>query len=241
MAKFRTIFERSEQKYLISDAQYAALMEKISDHLREDEYGKSTVCNLYFDTPSQRVIHRSMEKPLYKEKLRLRCYGVPNNESNAFVELKKKFKGVVYKRRICLPYEEAYAWLCQDGTPPERADLRQIVGEIEWFRKMYSPLGPAFLIACERRALFDKENPDLRITFDENIRFRTFDLDLRNGVGGTPILPKDQRLMEIKAAGALPRWLIEALNGNKIYPTSFSKYARSFNQYLVEGERTYVG
>ena len=241
MAKFRTIFERNEQKYLITDAQYTAFLEAVSDHLREDEYGKSTVCNLYFDTPSHRVIHRSMEKPLYKEKLRLRCYGTPRDDSNAFVELKKKYKKVVYKRRICLPYKEAYDWLCCDGTPPDRPNIRQIVGEIEWFRKFYSPLAPMFLIACERRALFAKNDPNLRITFDEDIRFRTWDLDLRHGAAGTPILPSDQRLMEIKAAGALPRWLIDALNGNRIYPTSFSKYARSYNQYLIEGEHTYVG
>ena len=95
MAKFRTIFARNEQKYLVTDAQYTAFLEAVSDYLREDEYGKSTVCNLYFDTPSHRVIQRSMEKPLYKEKLRLRCYGAPHDDSNAFVELKKKYKKVV--------------------------------------------------------------------------------------------------------------------------------------------------
>lgn len=241
MAKFRTIFQRKEQKYLINDAQYAALMEILPLHMREDEYGKSTVCNLYFDTPSHRIIRRSMEKPVYKEKLRLRCYGIPKEDSNAFVELKKKFEGIVYKRRICLPYAVAYAWLCEDGAPPAEPALRQIVGEVQWFRQFYGQISPSILIACERRALFDRNNPDLRITFDEAIRFRTHDLDLRHGAAGTTILPSDQRLMEIKAVGALPRWLVDALNSCQAYPMSFSKYARSYTKFLSEGDLSHVG
>lgn len=241
MAKFRTIFQRNEQKYLLDETQYTLLTAAIAPYMREDEYGKSTICNLYFDTPSHRVIRRSMEKPVYKEKLRLRCYGIPQDYSNAFVELKKKFQKVVYKRRICMPYARAHAWLCENGAPPEEPALRQIAAEVEWFRHYYGQVAPSFLIACERQALFATDDPNLRITFDENIRFRTGDLDLRHGAQGTAILPPGRRLMEIKAAGALPRWLIDILNGNRIYPTSFSKYAQSFNKYLVEGEPSYVG
>ena len=90
--KITSIFKRYEKKYLINDAQFRALSEKIGDLFTPDEFGKSVIMNIYFDTPTDMLIRRSIDKPVYKEKLRLRTYGVPNDDSNAFVEIKKKFK-----------------------------------------------------------------------------------------------------------------------------------------------------
>jgi hypothetical protein len=171
------------------------------------------------------LIRRSLDKPLYKEKLRLRTYGVPNDDSNAFVEIKKKFKKVVYKRRVKMKYVEAYNYLINGAPPPEST---QITKEIDWFMKSYENVVPAMVISYERLAMFSNEDKNLRITFDNNIWWRREDLDLRKGAYGQDLLPPKHYLMEIKIPGAMPVWLASALYELNIYPISFSKYGRAY-------------
>ena len=123
-----SIFERKEIKYPISSRQHDELLGLLSGRILPDEYGLTTVCNIYFDTPDHRLIRESIEKPMYKEKLRLRTYGVPGEGSTAFLELKKKFDGIVYKRRETMPYSEAWDLLV-NRVPPARQT--QILKEIE--------------------------------------------------------------------------------------------------------------
>jgi len=223
--KITSIFKRYEKKYLINDAQFRALSEKIGDLFTPDEFGKSVIMNIYFDTPTNILIRRSIEKPVYKEKLRLRTYGRPDDDSNAFVEIKKKFKKVVYKRRVKMKYSEAYDYLINGAPPPKQT---QITNEIDWFLKYYGDVRPAMVISYERVAMFSKENRDLRITYDENILWRRTDLDLRSGAYGEALLPEKHYLMEIKIPGAMPVWLAHTLDELKIYPTSFSKYGMAY-------------
>ena len=96
-------FERRELKYRITDAQRAALEAAFDARMVPDEHGESTICNIYYDTADYRLIRASLEKPAYKEKLRLRSYGVTEPGGEVFLELKKKYKGIVYKRRITPP------------------------------------------------------------------------------------------------------------------------------------------
>ena len=100
-------FERRELKYRITDAQRAALEAAFGTQMIPDEHGESTICNIYYDTADYRLIRASLEKPAYKEKLRLRSYGVTEPGGEVFLELKKKYKGIVYKRRITLPEDAA--------------------------------------------------------------------------------------------------------------------------------------
>ncbi len=223
MPKFTGVFRRVEIKYRLSPEKREALRAAVLPRVRPDEYGRTTVCSLYFDTPDRRLIRTSLEGPVYKEKLRLRTYGVPEEESHAFVELKKKFQGVVYKRRVVLPYRAAWAWLCEGSAPPEET---QITREIEWFLDFYGGLEPADVLCADRLA-YDGEG-DLRITLDENIRWRGADLDLLYGDGGEPLLAPGETLMEIKASGGMPLWLSDALNRLEIWPTAFSKYGRAY-------------
>lgn len=223
--KITSIFKRYEKKYLISSEQYDALTQMTADLFSPDEFGRSTIMNIYFDTPSSLLIRRSIEKPVYKEKLRLRTYGRPTDDSNAFVEIKKKFKKVVYKRRVKMKYQEAYDYLI-NGAPPPKAT--QITNEIDWFMKYYGDVRPAMVISYERLAMFSNENKALRITYDRNILWRRHDLDLRCGAYGEPLLPEGYYLMEIKIPGAMPVWLAHMLDELKIYPASFSKYGRAY-------------
>lgn len=226
MAKYNSIFKRTEKKYLISQKQKAELLKAIGDRLSPDKFGESTVSNIYFDTEDYRLIRASIEKPtVYKEKLRLRCYGKVTDESLCFVELKKKYKGVVYKRRVDMKYCDAIGWLCHGILPEENT---QIEKEINSFITFYGLLKPAAAIFYDRSAYFYKDDPTLRITFDSNIRFRTEHTDLTDGEDGKVILGKEEYIMEIKTPAAMPLWLTAELDRLKIYPSSYSKYGTAY-------------
>lgn len=227
MAKGLT-FERSEKKYLLTTAQYRAFRAILDEHMTADKYARYTVCNLYFDTLHNDLIRRSIEKPRYKEKLRLRAYGTVTDDDKVFLEIKKKYKGVVYKRRIRVPYGEIRDYLA-NGTPPP-SDHGQIFREIDYFIHFYD-VKPKLFLSYDRIALCGVgEEKGLRITFDRNIRSRTDRLDLAIPPDGETLLDEDIWLMELKAPGAVPLWLSAALTELKIYPTSFSKYGRIYTR-----------
>lgn len=226
---YQDCFKRVELKYQVSARQKRVLLDAMREHMRPDEFGKSTICNLYFDTPDYLLIRRSLEKPVYKEKLRLRSYGVAQDDSQVFLELKKKYKGVVYKRRIAMDSHAAMDALLRGKKLQSES---QIAHEIEAFRSFYRELSPAVYLSYEREAFYGKDDHDLRITFDERILWRQQDMDLRIAPYGSPILPPGQSLMEIKIAGAMPLWLVRLLSENGIYQTSFSKYGNAYQQML---------
>ena len=234
MGNLTYVFERVERKFLLTPSQYEGLMRVLPEYMQADQYGESTILSLYLDTADSLLIRRSLEKPVYKEKLRLRSYGVPGDGDNVFLEMKKKVQGVVYKRRICLPLDRAMACLAQ-GTIPAAGG--QIGREIAYMLRRYR-LRPAVLLAYDRTAYAELEpSPNqLRITIDRDIRSRQTDLDLRLGAAGESLLAPGMRLMEIKTAHAIPLWLCAALDQNEIRPTSFSKYGRVYEAHMRAGQ-----
>ena len=110
---FQTIFKRYEMKYMLTIEQKQRLLDIMAPYMALDQYGRSSIRNIYFDTNTYRLIRNSIEKPIYKEKLRIRSYGRAAEDSTVFVELKKKYNHVVYKRRISLPEAEAMEWVCR--------------------------------------------------------------------------------------------------------------------------------
>lgn len=228
---YQNIFERYEKKYLLSREQYRQITNALSYNTVPDEYGESRVCSLYYDTPDHRLIRASLEKPFYKEKLRLRCYGIPGDNSNCFVELKKKCDGIVYKRRICTGYRAGIGYLAGEEY---NLDNAQISREIDYFLQYYHNIAPAMACFYDRHAIYDRNDPALRITFDRNIICRDYDLDLRRGVYGSRLLPDGKILMELKIPGAMPVWLADLLDVLKIFPTSFSKYGTAYRRLILE-------
>jgi len=195
------VFKRYEYKYLLTIEQKEKILKTMEPYMKLDAYGKTTIRNLYFDTDTYLLIRRSLEKPIYKEKLRLRSYAQTDSDSQIFVELKKKYKKVVYKRRISMSEEEAMLWFRHNMTPDEKS---QIINEIEYFLQYYKKLHPTMFISYEREAYYGNDNTDFRITFDDNILCRQTDLSLQCGIYGTPILPDGIVLMEIKCSGGIP-------------------------------------
>lgn len=229
------IFQRYEIKYLLDGGQRAAMERAFREHMLPDAHGESTICNIYYDTPDYRLVRASLEKPVYKEKLRMRSYGQVMPEERVFLELKKKYKGVVYKRRIELAADCAAAYM--DGLAPLPYDC-QIGREIDYFRCYYRALQPAVYLCYDRSAWFSREDANLRATFDRNIRWRQEDMSLSALPGGETLLLPHESLFEVKTAGAIPMWLVQALDQAGVQKCSFSKYGEAYK--LFHKERTGV-
>ena len=225
----KNVFQRYELKYLLTPEQKTAVLTAMADQMRLDRYGRTTIRNLYFDDDSYRLIRRSIEKPSSKEKLRVRSYGRAEHDSPVFVELKKKYDGVVYKRRVSLPESVAMDWLTGGKRPVDS----QICREIDYFIEFYKGLRPSVFLSYEREAYFPLNGREFRVTFDENIFARREDLSLTSDAYGFAVLPEGRTLMEIKCPGAIPLWMASVLSKNKIYKTSFSKYGRTYVDYLL--------
>ncbi len=227
--EYQGVFERYEKKYLLTEETYRQVAKQLRGHMQPDRYGPSTICNVYFDTPDYRIIRRSLEKPVYKEKLRLRSYGVPQAGSCVYVELKKKYKGVVYKRRTGMTLRQAEDYLYRGGALPCPS---QIGREIDWFLSFYRQVLPAMYLSYRRAAFCGREDSGLRVTFDADITWRQTALFLGRGSWGNLLLPVGTRLMEIKAPSAMPVWLARVLDAARVYPVSFSKYGAAYEQAM---------
>ena len=225
----QTVFRRYELKYLLTMAQKETVLKAMQPYMTLDKYGRTTIRNLYYDTDTYLLIRRSIEKPAYKEKLRIRSYSQTDDNSTVFVELKKKYKHVVYKRRISLPYTDATAWLSREKHPAKHT---QIANEINYFLDYYGSLHPTVFLSYERKAYYCNDGSDFRVTFDDNILCRQEDLSLESEVYGTPILPEGKVLMEIKCSGGIPLWMTHVLSEEKIYKTSFSKYGTAYGMLI---------
>lgn len=233
MDNYQAVFKRKEIKYLLSEEKLTAMMPAIKAHMEPDEFAHSSISNLYYDTPDFRMVRRSMEKPQYKEKLRLRSYSSPKECGKVFPEIKKKAEGIVYKRRVCMEYEEATEYLHGKSRSPSG----QIFRELDWIISSYNSLAPRVFMSYERDSWKGKEDSNLRLTLDRDILWRTVALDLREEKWGEKLLRQGQVLMEIKAANAVPVWLAHLLSDNNIFPVSFSKYGRAFEGIYKENIR----
>lgn len=232
------VFSRYEKKYIVDREQVEWLRKKISEYMIVDKYNRDgklyNIANIYYDTKEDSLVAKSIEKPLYKEKLRLRSYGVPDISDKVFLEIKKKYKGLVNKRRTRLELSEAYD-LIENGVIPENKDYinPQVLKEIEYFLSMYDLEAKAY-ITYDRFAYFSKTDNDFRLTFDTNIRTRRENLRLEAGNYGTPLMGEDFWLMEVKSLYAFPLWFVKLLSDNSIYSNSFSKYGNEYKKYIKE-------
>ncbi len=222
---YQTTFQRYEIKYLLTPLQKARLAESMASHMQIDAYGRTTIRNLYFDTDSYRLIRHSLEKPVYKEKLRIRSYRPVASEDPVFVELKKKYRSVVYKRRLAIPEADAMQSFQTGKALPVDS---QIAKEIEYFRTYYCSLHPVVFLSYEREAYYALDGSDFRVTLDEHILYRQQELSLGSDVYGIPILPEDCTLMEVKTSGGMPLWMSHFLTEQRVFQTSFSKYGTAY-------------
>lgn len=225
----KTIFKRYELKYLLTQVQKEQMLDAISRYIAPDAHGRTTIRNLYFDTDSYRLVRASIEKPCYKEKLRIRSYTLATPETPVFVELKKKYRSVVYKRRLLLPERQAIDWIGGDTACTPHT---QIASEINYFLQYYGKLKPAAFLSYDREAYYDRGDDTFRVTFDQNILFRQEETSLEAGVWGQPLLEQGHVLMEVKCSGGMPLWMTHVLSQMRLYRASYSKYGTAYTSII---------
>ena len=235
----KEVFSRFEVKYAINTAKKDILIAALQEYMVADKYNVGgnpyTICNVYYDTDDNYLIQKSVSKPVYKEKLRLRGYGVPNPGDLVFLEIKKKYKGVVNKRRTRLELEEAMRFTLAGEIPEQKPYINsQVMNEIKYFMSIYD-LKPKLYLAYDRLAFFDKNDSEFRVSFDTNIRTRRYDLRLDAGDYGEKMFDDDVWLMEVKINKNLPLWFTRLLDENEIYHSSFSKYGTEYARLVGQG------
>lgn len=229
---YQNVFERYEIKYFLTKTQKEALMKEMDGRMQSDKYGRTAIRNIYYDTDSFRLIRDSLDHPVYKEKLRIRSYQRAEIGDMVFVEIKKKFEDVVYKRRVAMPRIAAENWI--DYRKP-LAFSSQITSEIDYLVDFYEGLSAKAFLSYEREAFSDNKNPEFRLTLDENILARDTELNLGSDIWGQPLLPHGMTLMEVKIAGAMPLWMANFLSSNNIQKVSYSKYGTYYRTCLSSG------
>ena len=230
MAEF---FRRVEKKFIINKEQYQKILEGIENEMELDPHGKSTICNLYLDTDDYYLIKHSIEKPLYKDKVRIRSYNLANMDTEVYLEVKKKYDGVVSKRRIKAPLEKVYAYLNKESEIPSANT--QVGKEIDYYFKYYD-LHPTVYITYDREPYYSKTDKGFRITFDTNIQARDYDLELDKGIYGTKIFDDDKILMEIKTLGGIPMWFTKMMSQFEVRRGRFSKYGTAYIK-IIQGKQ----
>lgn len=226
------VFKRYEIKYRLTDAQRERLERVMAGHMVPDEYGPSTVRNIYFDTPTYLLARRSAEHPDYKEKIRLRSYCPASDDTPVFLELKKKCDGIVYKRRCTLAQRDAL-----DLLAGRRAPKTQIEREIAFSAGRYEGLAPAMMVAYDREAFYAADDHEFRMTFDRAVRCRWDEVSLGGSTAGHVLTPQGTSLLEVKCAFGMPLWLADFLSEEGIFKVSFSKYGAAVAYQMGAAER----
>ena len=231
---YQNVFERYELKYFLTAPQKKALLEEMKGRMWLDQYGRTTIRNIYYDTENFRLIRNSLDHPVYKEKLRIRSYQRADLSDMVFVEIKKKYEEVVYKRRVAMPKIAAESWIDSRINIPCK---NQITSEIDYFLKFYEGIEAKAFLSYEREAYSDGRDPEFRLTLDENILARDTELDLGSDIWGTKLLPDGITLMEVKIADAMPLWMSHFLSRNNINKITYSKYGTYYKDHLMGGQR----
>ncbi len=233
MGEAIVVMKRYELKYLLSSEQTEYLRERLKGHMEVDSFGLTSIASLYYDTPDYRLIRVSVEKPPFKEKIRLRSYGLATDTSPVFLELKRKTEGIVYKRRVQSTIPQVHRFFAGESDVFAGGQINR---EITYFRDYYKTLVPSCLIIYDRTAYFEPGG-DLRLTIDNNPRYRTKDLSLKKSMDGISLLPEGYTVLEVKVQQAMPLWLTEILSTGKIYKGSFSKYGTAYRQQIQKVQR----
>lgn len=234
----KEVFTRHELKFLIDRHTYGKIYKALMPYLVVDQHankqGYYTVSNIYYDTKDDLFHYEKMKGQDFRQKLRLRTYGHSDLDSESYLEIKKKHKGLVNKRRTALRLRDAYRFLEVDEIDNNdlidntNASNIQILKEVAFLKKFYT-LEPKVALCYERQAFQGKEDNELRITFDDNLRKRHHNLRLELGSEGASYVSRDIFVLEIKVNDTIPLWLARILSQFSCSVQSFSKYSTSHN------------
>ncbi len=238
------VFNRYELKFILDKSMAQEMIQALKGHVMLDQYGDGEgfyrIINLYYDTEDHLFFHETVNRQEFRQKLRLRAYNKVSIDTPVFLEIKKKYDGVVYKRRTMLTLQDAYAFLAkgqeqQDYSVYDASNV-QILGEVAFLKRFYS-LAPKVVVSYDRQAFLGIKENDLRITFDSNLRKRESDLKLESGPWGELFMDASSYILEIKVNGRIPLWLAQILSGFQCWRQGYSKYTSSYNAELFQQEQ----
>lgn len=236
------VFDRVEKKYLISKKQKKEILKEVQKNMEKDGYFKSGVMNIYFDTDNFDLIVKSIDNPDFKEKLRARSY---EGYDKVFLEIKTKMKQkeyrVGYKRRFLITHKDYQKLVAGKKTALELAEQMietnndlQIAKEVDYILN-YFDLKPRILVYYDRESYVSSDG--LRITFDENLSYRDTDLSFIKKSSDKKYFKDDKNIiMEVKAHGVMPLWLVKLLSNEQAYPVRFSKIGKIY-ELIKKGEK----
>lgn len=232
------VFKRYEKKFMLDKAIFDEILIQLQEYMELDKYNRDKefyrIDNIYYDTEHNDLIRRSLDKPLYKEKLRMRSYGVVKGDDYVFLEIKKKYNGLVYKRRTKLLLSEAEDFIRTRKAPALKSYMNgQVLKELEYFICHYE-VRPALYLSYDRIAMFGIDNENFRVTLDKNIRTRRYDLGLSYGDYGEQLLDENTYLLEAKTDATYPLWFAHLLNHYQLRSVSFSKYGTEYTRTSIK-------
>lgn len=231
--KLNKIFQRKEKKYHLSYGKYNRLIKELDLHMTRDEYGLHTINSLYYDTVNYDLISLARRKPNYREKLRIRCYGTDYVNAPYFLEIKKKVNKVIYKRRVDMNFYQVNDFI-NHGLLPINNSFSDELTLMEVKRILDNNVFPSVMVIYDRIALFDNLDPNFRVTFDFNMRWRKDRLNFLHDDSGSIIAPEVDVIMEVKILKSYPLWFSQLLSELKIFPQSFSKFGEVYKRYILK-------
>ena len=236
--KLETNFKRIEKKYIVDKEDLDRLLEDLREYLVEDDFPNSSITNIYFDTEDFQVIRDSIAKKNEREKIRMRTYATdPKPSSQVFLELKKKdAQGIGHKFRLATNLGDIQIFMGNGDTVHVPSENKQLVDELSQLRDKYQGLDARMYIFYNRFSLKEKHTikkqpqTKIRITIDQNLTYRDYDVDILSGVYGNKLVGEGKVVMEIKTPGEQPLWLKTILEKHGIEPKSFSKYGTAYRK-----------
>lgn len=221
-------FKRKESKYILDKETFALFKKDLAEYMVADQFAKSTITNIYFDNEDFDMIQDAIAKKNGREKVRMRIYDVqPSATSQAFLEIKKKEEGIGYKFRLTSNPKAAVNYVERGLADATITDF-QVTSELKNLRQRYGKISPKMYIYYDRSSFKGKADKKVRLTIDQNLIYRDFDLLSNQGKYGYPLLDTNLMIMEIKVAGEKPEWLNQLLEKYQIEKKSFSKYGNAY-------------
>jgi SPX domain protein involved in polyphosphate accumulation len=242
-------FERKEFKFYVPIDQAMILRDRVMSHMVHDPYcanleqNRYAVRSIYFDTPNLLFYFEKVDGLKLRKKLRVRVYNEFKEGSPAFLEIKRKIEDTIIKERAQVNIEETEKLLNGAKLLLRNEDGKETFDRVVLDRFVYLinrlKLEPKALITYEREAFFDPENPDLRITFDYNVRsFLNPTLQDFYREDDLRTFSSPNFILEVKFSIALPLWTRQMLKDFRLHLQSISKYCNGVDSWADVEQQT---
>jgi len=229
---------RFELKYLITEAQAAAIERYIRPFLPPDRYSKLQrggmypIVSLYLDSPDLQLCRETLYGVKNRFKLRIRSY-TDEPEYPRFFEIKRRINRVIMKSRARVTDRDVPLLLQGRSLPPQGYSTDEAA--LNQFQLYVASIHarPMVLIRYMRQAFENSSENRVRVTFDRQLCYKvTREPKVRLGGSGWQhnSVTRGNVILEIKFTGRYPAWLARMVAHFDLNARSISKFATSIEQ-----------